>query len=195
MAVAVLAVGALSVNPGEYAARLQTGMTPAEVEAALGTAGRPDYATESLLHAPRDLSDLWSPATVERERALRKGESWMYRDYDVGSCAVAVAFRGTEGDERVTSVNAYRSARAGTSRRGSPAGRRRAAGGRVAAVAAGRRACDRANIGRRGSVIGDVELLIGRSSGLLAWLMAASDHAPHPNNLRVGNGASLWSAR
>ena len=113
VAVAVLAVGALGVTPGEYAARLQTGTTPAEVEAALGTAGRPDYATESLLHSPRDLSDIWSPATVERERALRKGNSWLYRDYDVGSCAVAVAFHGPEGDERVTSVDAYRAFRPG----------------------------------------------------------------------------------
>ena len=113
VAVVVLVAGALSVNPGEYAARLHPGMTPAEVEAALGTAGRPDYATESLHHAPRDLSDLWSESTVTRERAVRKGDSWMYRDYDVGSCAVAVAFRGPEGDERVTSIDAYRAFRPG----------------------------------------------------------------------------------
>ena len=113
VAVVVLAVGALTVNPGQYAARVQTGMTPAEVEAALGTAGRPDYATESLLHSPRDLSDIWSESTVARERAVRKGESWLYRDYEIGSCAVAVAFHGPEGDERVTWVDAYRVFRPG----------------------------------------------------------------------------------
>jgi hypothetical protein len=113
VAVLVLVAGALSVNPGASAARVETGMTPAEVEAALGTAGRPDYAAESHRHAPRDLSDLWSPETIERERALRKGSSWKYYNYDIGSTVVAVAFHGPEGDERVSSVDAYRVFRLG----------------------------------------------------------------------------------
>ncbi|HYH69087.1 MAG TPA: hypothetical protein VD866_30615 [Urbifossiella sp.] len=113
VAVAVLAVGVLSVTPGEYAARVQAGMTPAEVESALGTAGRPDHATEYRLHGPRDINDLWSEETLTRNRAINKGTNWLYRDYEIGSCAVAVAFHGPEGDERVTSVDAYRAFRPG----------------------------------------------------------------------------------
>jgi hypothetical protein len=113
-AVAVLVVGWLvGLSPAESAARVSPGMTPAEVEETLGTPGRPDYMQESNLHGPRDLSDLWAPTALERERALRKAESWLYRDYEVGPCVVSVSFSGPEGDERVTAVDAYRTLRPG----------------------------------------------------------------------------------
>lgn len=116
VAVAVLVVGFLVASaPGEAMARVRPGMTQAEVEAALGTPGRPDAWKDAALHAPRDLSDLWSPESIERERSVRREEHRAYRSYDLSSCVVAVAFHGAEGDERVTSVEAYRVLRPGWS--------------------------------------------------------------------------------
>jgi hypothetical protein len=112
-AVAVLAVGCLTASPAAVAGRVQVGMTPAEVEAALGTPGRADGWREAVNHAPRDLSDLWSPTTIERDRAIVKADHWLYRDYEVRSSVVAVSFRGVEGDERVTAVEVYRVLRLG----------------------------------------------------------------------------------
>lgn len=113
VAAAVLAVGALAASPAALVERVQPGMTPAEVEAALGTPGRHDGWREAALHAPRDLSDLWGPKQVERDRAFVKADNWFYRDYEVGATLVAVSFRGPEGDERVTAAEGYRVFRLG----------------------------------------------------------------------------------
>lgn len=110
-AAAVLGVGILAASPAGYTARVRPGMTPAEVEAALGTPGRPDGWREAFHHGPRDLSDLWNPETLERERAVRREDSWQYRDYEQPSCTISVAFRGVTGDERVTAVDGYRALR------------------------------------------------------------------------------------
>ncbi|MFO0797962.1 MAG: hypothetical protein U0804_10825 [Gemmataceae bacterium] len=113
VAVVVLVAGALSASPAGDAAKVQPGMTAAEVAAALGSEGRPDYATEQLKHGARDLSDLWSESAVDRGRAMRKADSSVYRDYDVAAGVVAVAFHGPEGEERVTSAEGYRVFRPG----------------------------------------------------------------------------------
>jgi hypothetical protein len=113
VAAAVLAVGALAASPAALVERVQPGMTPAEVEAALGTPGRHDGWREAVNHAPRDLSDLWAPKQVERDRALVKADNWFYRDYEVRSAVIAVSFRGPEGDERVTAAEGYRVFRLG----------------------------------------------------------------------------------
>lgn len=112
-AVAVLAVGCLTASPAAVVERVQPGMTPADVEAALGTPGRHDPWKQAVNHEPRDLSDLWGPARVEKERAFRKADTWLYRDYEVRSAAVAVTFHGPEGDERVVAVEGYRVLRVG----------------------------------------------------------------------------------
>ncbi len=72
-------------------------MTPADAEAVLGTPGRADGRKEAVNHAPRDLSDLWGPVQIERDRALVKADNWFYRDYQIGPSMVAVSCRGSSG--------------------------------------------------------------------------------------------------
>lgn len=113
VAIAVLAVGALTASPAALVERVRPGMTAAEVEAALGTPGRQDRWAEAYHHAPRDLADLWSEKQIARDRALVKEDCWVYRDYQIGSSLIAVSFHGREGDERATRADGYRVLRPG----------------------------------------------------------------------------------